>query len=115
MPNHTQTYNCRSSPFQDAASASASTWVVLLLVSSSPQEDRLSGLEIQPISSCSSASTTQRQYQMESGSSLEVVLGGGLVVVHLLSAEDESLLDGWDAFLFFDAFLYLLDLWNDMR
>ena len=35
-------------------------------------------------------------------------------VLHLLSAEDESLLDGWDAFLFFDALFYPGDLgWLD--
>lgn len=50
---------------------------------------------------------------MQCRSTLEVVLRGSLVIGHLLSTEDETLLDGWNAFLFFDSFLYLLDLWND--
>jgi hypothetical protein len=31
---------------------------------------------------------------------------GFALLLHLLSAEDESLLDGWDAFFFFNALFY---------
>jgi 5-keto 4-deoxyuronate isomerase len=40
----------------------------------------------------------------------EVVLGGGLVVGHLLAAVDEALLDGGDTLLLLDLFLDLRDL-----
>lgn len=33
-----------------------------------------------------------------------------MVCLHLLSAVDQALLWGWDAFLLFDALLYALDL-----
>lgn len=47
---------------------------------------------------------------MQSGPSLQVVLLRAFVVVHLLAAEDETLLLGWDAFLLLDTLLDLRHL-----
>ena len=38
-------------------------------------------------------------YQVKHRTSLDVVLLGGFLVIHLLSGEDEPLLDGWDPLL----------------
>lgn len=53
---------------------------------------------------------TQRQDQMQGGAALEGVVGGGLVVGHLLAAENEALLDGRDALLLLDLLLDFRDL-----
>ena len=42
---------------------------------------------------------------MESGATLELVLAGGLVVVHLLATEDETLLCWGNALLLLDTLL----------
>lgn len=80
------------------------------------------------------APAAQGKHQMERGTAFEVIFCGCLVIrpinrekrlatslrraqglsasynrnegLHLLSAEDESLLDGWNALLLFDALLY---------
>jgi len=53
--------------------------------------------------------TTESEYEMESGFLLDVVIGEGSSILKLLSGEDESLLIGWDTFLILDLSLDVLD------
>eukprot|EP01137_Pigoraptor_chileana_P016148 Opistho-2@72733 len=58
----------------------------------------------------SAVTAAQSEHQMQDRSALNLVIGCGLVVVHLLSAEDKTLLCGGNALLLLDAFLHSLDL-----
>jgi len=51
------------------------------------------------------AATSQRQHQMKYDTPFNSIVRSSLVINHLLSAKDYSLLYGWNAFLLFDPLL----------
>ena len=62
-------------------------------------------------------SSSESEYQVESGLFLDVVIGEGSAVFELLSSKDESLLIWWDSFLVLDLGLYVFNgvCWLDIK
>jgi len=62
-------------------------------------------------------SSSESEYQVESGLFLDVVIGEGSAVFELLSSKDESLLIWWDSFLVLDLGLYIFNgvCWLDIK
>jgi hypothetical protein len=62
-------------------------------------------------------SSSESEYQVESGLFLDVVIGEGSAVFELLTSKDESLLIWWGSFLVLDLGLYVFNgvCWLDIK